>query len=155
MREGGAWQGNWLVRVHERGRDRGYSSVTAFAEARPTASLVELADELGQDVAGVQIQRVLIDEAERSHKVPRLVRGTLVRELWECLPDGWPALLEDPYRFAVAKALACWIADAPQSHQERARQIMMALLANPPPPGWRPKDPDDELLRTLIPDEEA
>jgi hypothetical protein len=40
-------------------------------------------------------------------------------------------------------------------HQERAQRVGMALLANPPPPGWRPLSPDDELLRTLLPDEEA
>jgi hypothetical protein len=30
---------------------------------------------------------------------------------------------------------------------------MAALLDTPPPPGWRPLGPDDELLRTLLPDE--
>lgn len=153
--EGTAWRGNWLVRLHERVRDRGYDSVTAFADARPTASLVELADELGQDIAGVQIHRVLIDEAVRSHKLARLVRGTLVRELWERLPDGWPPTMEDPDRIKVAMVLASWISYTPETHQEHARQVMMALVANPPAPGWRPKDSDDELLRTLMPDEEA
>ena len=52
MSEISAWQGNWLVRLSERVRDRGYDSVTAFAEARPTASLVELADELGERYRG-------------------------------------------------------------------------------------------------------
>lgn len=153
--EGAAWRGNWLVRLRERVRDRGYDSVTAFAEARPTISLVDLADELGQDIAGVQIHRVLVDEAERSHKVPRLVRGTLVRELWECLPNGWPAVRDGKAGFQVAKALGSWTADTPETHQERVKQARAALRAHPPPPGWLPKGPDDELLRTLIPDEEA
>ncbi|MDC0708652.1 hypothetical protein POL68_09245 [Stigmatella sp. ncwal1] len=30
-----------------------------------------------------------------------------------------------------------------------------ALLVSPPPPGWRPLGPDDELLRMLLPDEEV
>ena len=155
MSELSAWQGNWLVRLRERVRDRGYDSVTAFAEARPTASLVELADELGEDIAGVQIHRVLVEEAERSHKVTRLVRATLVRELWERLPDGWPPTLEDPHRVEVAMALGSWCAYTPTTHQERVRKAGDALMANPPPPGWRPLGPDDELLRTLLPDEEA
>jgi hypothetical protein len=29
------------------------------------------------------------------------------------------------------------------------------LPATPPPPGWRPLGPDDELLGTLLPDEEV
>ena len=32
--------------MYERARERGYDSLTAFAEARPTASLVALAKEL-------------------------------------------------------------------------------------------------------------
>ena len=38
---------------------------------------------------------------------------------------------------------------------ERVDRAGDALLANPPPRGWLPKGPDDELLRTLIPDEKA
>lgn len=156
MSEGRAWDGNWPARVRERVRERGYDSVTAFAEARPTASWVELADELGKDdIAGVQVYDMLVNEAVQSHKVTRLMRGTLVRELWECLPDGWPPTLDDSSRFKVAMALGSWIAHAPYSHTERVRQARDLFLANPPPAGWRPLGPDDELLRTLLPDEEA
>src|SRR4051794_22116069 len=52
MSEGSAWSGDWRVRLRERIRDRGYDSVTAFAEERPTVSFADLADELGQDIAG-------------------------------------------------------------------------------------------------------
>ncbi|MBN1204782.1 MAG: hypothetical protein JXB05_07650 [Myxococcaceae bacterium] len=62
-------------------------------------------------------------------------------------------MLDDANRFEVAKALSSWIAFTPEPHQERARQIAAALLATPP--GWRPRGPDDELLRTLLPDEEV
>lgn len=70
MSNGGAWKGNIRARLYERVRERGYDSLTAFAEARPTASLVELAEELGKDdVAGVQVFGVLVDEAERRHQL--------------------------------------------------------------------------------------
>lgn len=150
------WEGNWIVRLRERVRERGYDSVTAFADERPTASLVALAHELGKgEFAGVQVMGMLQIEAEQRKRLPRLERDLLVRELHENIPDGWPAVLEDPYRFPVAEALALWISDVPETRQERARQAAAALMANPPPPGWLPKDPDDELLRTLLPDEEA
>lgn len=156
MSDGRAWQGNVKVRLYERVRERGYDSLTAFAEARPTASLVVLAEELGpDDIAGVQVFSGLVAEAERTHQVTRLVRGQLVRELFEGLPNGWPAVLDDPNRFEVAKALSSWIAFTPDTHQGRARRVSAALLVNPPPPGWRPLGPDDELLRMLLPDEEA
>jgi hypothetical protein len=149
------WQGNWKARLYERVRERGYESLTSFAEARPTASLVELSEELGEgDIAGVQVFSGLVAEAERSHQLTRLVRGQLVRELSECLPNGWPAVLNRETRFPIAQAIGCWIAYTPETHKERARQVGDALLATPPPPGWRPLGPDDELLRTLLPDEE-
>ncbi|PTL78904.1 NUDIX hydrolase [Vitiosangium sp. GDMCC 1.1324] len=156
MSDGHPFRGNWVARMYERVRKHGYHSLTAFAEARPTASLVALAKELGRDdIAGVQVFQGLVEEAERSHKVTRLVRGQFVRELYESLPDGWPVVLDDANRFKVAKALGSWIAFTPETHEERARKASDALLATPPPPGWRPLGPDDELLLTLLPDEEA
>jgi len=155
MSEGSAWQGNWRVRLYERVRARGYDSLTAFAEARPTASLVALAEELGEDVAGVQVLSGLLAEAERRKRVTRFVRDVLVRMLSQSLPEGWPAVLDDANRFKVAKALGRWSAYMPETHEERVRQASAALLATPPPPGWRPLGPDDELLRPLLPDEDA
>ena len=150
------WEGNWKVRINERVRALGFTSLTAFAQARPTASLVELAEELGKDdIAGVQVLSGLLAEAEQRRQVKRFERDVFVRMFTQSLPNGWPAVLDDPNRFLVAKALARWIGYTPEEHKERARQIMMALLANPPPAGWRPLGPDDELLRTLLPDEEA
>lgn len=146
--------GDWKARLYMRVRERGYDSITAFAESRPTASLVALAEELGpDDVAGVQVFSAMMAEAERNHQVTRIVRGQLVRELCACLPNGWPAMLDDANRFKVAKALGLWSSFSPPTHEERVRKVGDALLANPPPPGWSPLGPDDALLRTLLPDE--
>ncbi len=156
MSDGHPWRGNWVVRLYERVRERGYDSLTAFAEARPTASLVALAKELGpDDVAGVQVFKGLVAEAERKHQVSRLVRGQLVRELVQHLPNGWPTVLDDANRFNVAHALGAWVTFTPETHKERADKAADALLAAPPPPGWLPRGPDDELLLTLLPDKEA
>jgi hypothetical protein len=156
MGEDHSWEGNWKVRLYERVRERGYDSLTAFAEARPTASLVELAEALGQnDINAVQVFSGLVAEAERSHQLTRLARGQFVRELYECLPKGWPTVMDDANRFKLAKALGSWFAFTPETHKERVDQASDALLATPPPPGWRPLGPDDELLRTLLPDEEV
>ncbi|WNG17309.1 NUDIX hydrolase [Cystobacter fuscus] len=156
MKEGHSWEGNWKVRLYERVRERGHDSLTAFAEARPTLPLVELAQELGgDDINAVQVFSGLVAEAERSNRLTRLVRGQLVRELWEGLPNGWPAVLDEEARLEVATALGSWSAFTPITHEERARQVMVALLATPPPPGWHPLGPDDELLRMLLPDEDV
>jgi hypothetical protein len=156
MTDGRSWQGNWKARLYERVRERGYDSLTAFAEARPAVPLVELAEELGKDdVAGVQVLSGLLAEAEQRKQVTRFVRDVLVRHMSENLPDGWPAVLDDDSLFQVAQTLGCWSADTPYTHEERVKQARAALRAHPPPPGWRPLGPDDELLRTLLPDEEA
>ncbi len=156
MSDGDAWRGNVKARLHERVRERGYDSLTAFAEARPAVPLYALADELGKDdVAAVQVLSGLLYEAEQRNQVTRLVRDVLVRLLSESLPDGWPAMLDDENLFGVAEALGSWSAYTPETHKERVRQARAALRANPPPAGWRPLGPDDELLRTLLPDEEA
>jgi hypothetical protein len=78
-----------------------------------------------------------------------------VRELSESFSKDWPSVLDDANRFEATQALARWIGYTPELHQERARQAAEALMASPPPPGWHPLGPDDELLRTLLPDEEA
>ena len=151
-----SWQGHWKVRLYERVRERGYTSLTAFAEARPTVSLLALADELGEeDINAVQVFSGLVAEAERSHQVTRLVRGQFVRELSEYLPNGWPSVLDDATRFKVAKALSLWSSFTPETHQTRVDEAGNALLATPPLAGWRPLGPDDELLLSLLPDEEA
>jgi len=154
MTDGHAWEGNWKVRLYERVRERGYDSLTAFAEARPAVPLYLLAEELGKDdVAGVQVLSGLLAEAERRKQVTRFVRDVLVRELSDHLPEGWPAVLDDANRFKVAMALARWSTYTPETHEKRVDQVSDALLATPPPPGWRPLGPDDELLLTLLPDE--
>ncbi|ATB41640.1 NUDIX hydrolase [Cystobacter fuscus] len=156
MSDGHAWDGNWRVRLYERVRERGYSSLTAFAEARPTASLVALADELGEDdVAGVQVLSGLLAEAEQRKQVTRFVRDVLVRMLSQSIPNGWPTVMDDANRFKVAKAIGRWSAYTPETHQKRVEQARAALRSSPPPPGWRPLGPDDELLRALLPDEEV
>ncbi|OJT19331.1 NUDIX hydrolase [Archangium sp. Cb G35] len=156
MSDGKSWQGNWKVRLHERVRARGYDSLTAFADARPAVPLHLLAAELGKDdVAGVQVLNGLLAEAERRKQLTRFVRDVFTRLWSQSVPDGWPAVLDDANRFKVAEALGSWIAYTPETHKARARQVRTALLAAPPPPGWRPLGPDDELLLTLLPDEEV
>ncbi|WP_426735930.1 NUDIX hydrolase [Myxococcus faecalis] len=155
MSDGAAWQGNIKARLYERVRERGYDSLTAFAESRPAVPLYVLADEMGNDVAAVQILSGLMYEAEHRNQVTRLVRDVLVRELAERFPNGWPDVLDDASRVEVAMGLGSWFAYTPLTHRERVDRAGSALLANPPPIGWCPLGPEDELLRALLPDNEA
>lgn len=156
MSDGHPFQGNWVTRLYERVREQGYDSLTAFADARPLMPLHLLAKELGQDdVAGVQVLRGLLAEAERRDQVTRFVRDIFVR-LWnQSVPEGWPAVMDDDNLFKVAEALGCWSAYTPETHEARVKQARAALRASPPPPGWRPLGPDDALLLMLLPDEKV
>ncbi|WP_342377318.1 NUDIX hydrolase [Myxococcus stipitatus] len=150
------WEGDVRARLYERVRERGYDSLSAFAEARPAVPLHALADELGKDdVAAVQVFSGLLAEAEQRRRVTRLVRDVLVRELSDDFPNGWPTVMDEGARMDVAIALGRWSGYTPETHQDRVDQASNALLDMPPPPGWRPLSPDDELLRRLLPDEEA
>ncbi|NOJ95238.1 NUDIX hydrolase [Corallococcus sp. CA049B] len=150
------WEGDVRARLYERVRERGDDTLTAFAEARPAAPLHRLADEPGEDdVAAVQVFSGLLAEAEQSRRVTRLVRDVFVRELSDEFPDGWPAVVDDEARMNVAIALGRWSGYMPETHQERVERASDVLLSTPPSPGWRPLAPDDELLRMLLPDEEA
>ncbi|WNG58778.1 NUDIX hydrolase [Archangium gephyra] len=150
------FQGNWVARLYERVRERGYDSLTAFADAHPTMPLHMLAKELGKDdIAGVQVLEGLLAEAERRKQVTRFVRALFVRLWAQSVPEGWPAVMDDANRFKVAEALGRWSAYTPETHEERVGNVRAALRAAPPPPGWSPLGPDDELLLTLLPDEEV
>ncbi|RKH16680.1 NUDIX hydrolase [Corallococcus sp. CA047B] len=156
MTDGRSWEGNWKVRLYERVRERGFPSLSVFADSRPAIPLIGLAEELGKDdVAAVQVFSVLLAEAEQRRKVTRLVRDVFVRELAGDFPDGWPDMKDEATRFRMIKVLARWGAFTPSTHEERVGLAGDSLLATPPPPGWRPLGPDDEMLRTLLPDEEA
>lgn len=155
MSEGRSWRGDWKARVRERLRGQGHSSLTAFAEARPTLALTDLARELGDDINAAQVFSELVVEAERGQWLTRLVRGQFVRELSQSLPEGWPSVMDDASRFKIAKALGLWSTFTPETHQERVDRASDALLAAPPPAGWRPVGHDDALLLSLLPDEEG
>lgn len=156
MSEDGAWQGHWKARLYERVRERGYDSLSSFANDRPAVPLYALAEELGKDdVAGVQVLSALLFEAEQRKQVTRFVRDVFVRLFSQSLPSGWPAVMDEAARFEVAEALGSWSAYSPTTHKERVDQAGDLLLARPPPPGWHPLGPDDELLLELLPDEES
>ncbi|NNC15290.1 NUDIX hydrolase [Corallococcus exiguus] len=156
MTDGRSWQGNWKTRMYERVRERGHTSLTDFANSRPTVPLMKLAEELGtDDVAAIQVFHGLLSEAAQRRQVTRLLRDVFARELAADFPNGWPVIRDDATRFQVIKMLARLGAFTPATHEARVSRAGDSLLASPPPPGWHPLGPDDELLLMLLPDDEA
>ena len=148
-----AWDGDWEARIRARVGERGYETVTAFAEARPTATLLALAGELGaDDVVAIQVLTLMREEALGGGDVERFARGLLVHELWESIPKGWRI---DPgggfeFTFKLASAIANLVVALPDSHQDLGRRVGDLLVAADLPAGWLPSGPDDPTLVAIF-----
>lgn len=147
--KGHAWRGDWEQRVRELLARQGCSTVAKFLARHPTKSLVELADDLGPgDVAAVQLQWMVIDEAKRAKQMERLARDLLVRSLHKHLPRGWVSPADDRPR--LARALGAWtssIASRLRTYGPLLMAIAQAMIdENPFPLGWLPQSPDDQHL---------
>jgi hypothetical protein len=158
MERRGSWEGNWKARLFERVRLSGFETVTAFANARPAVPTVLLAKELAGeagDINAVQVFTALLAEAEEKGDmaIRRFIRDIFARHLTRALPDGWPAVLDDDSRFAIADAVSGWITYTPDNYAERVKELSRIFMASPPPAGWRPSGPDDPRLLSLLPDE--
>ena len=148
-----AWRGDWYERLKERVRSYGFATVTEFADTQPTASLLTLTGQLAEerDIAALQIQKLLIDEAEATGTMERCAKSLLVRNLREELPGGWPAEWNHDVTMRRASAYGEWAAALGERYQPSYRAIgdtlkAAALDTTLIPPGWLPAGPDDPIL---------
>jgi hypothetical protein len=145
------WREGWRERIADRVRERGFASVTAYADAAPSESLGRLASALGDDVASVQIETLLREEAVRTGTVVPFARSLLVRQVAELLPAGWGE--PGSYSFARVNALGSWAADLRFFPElvEAARGIGQRMAASKDiPADWRPRTVDDPILRDFF-----
>ncbi len=143
------WQGDWLTRIYQRVHKRGFESVTAFAETKPTATLLELAAELGEGVAAIQLEGALYSEAEKSGTFDKFARGLLARCIRQRLPMGW----SDGEQLATerAGAFASWCAGVEGLIDESASDAIWDKLEGASiPTGWLPEGPDDPILARVF-----
>jgi hypothetical protein len=151
------WSGDWHGRILERVHQRGFETVTQYADQHPGVCLLALADELGSDdVAAAQIKSVLVQEAIRTRTVPRVLRDLFVRELRRSLPQGWKYPLDDASRSEVAGALAHWQTELEvEDHldcfdDESTFKAGQDLLNAELPTGWLPAGPDDPVVTAFV-----
>lgn len=134
-----AWEGDWKARLGERLLLAGFATASAYADAHPLRSLVELASQLGGDVVAVQILWQLRAEAESDPPArSRLARSLLARELVSAIPDGWG----DVERCVLA--MGSWAGSLDLDFP--AMSAVFARLRELAPRGWRPSGPDDPIL---------
>jgi hypothetical protein len=124
-------------------KKRGYESITAFADAFPNQTLVELADNLGS-CRGIQLERTLHEEAIENRQLARFARSYLARVIRWMLPEGW-----DRGEFAKSDtkmAHAHWSVGVGKDFEADADAAFRRLRELKPAPGWLPEGPDDPLL---------
>lgn len=144
------WEGNWQARVKERVRARGFSTLSAWSDARPSGTYNDLAAELGEDIAPFQVEYLLHEEAIKAGVgvLHRVLRAGLSRHLWRRLPSsGWDAKGTEAWSEA-AGASAVWFSAIPKTLadvRDRADRVWDELAARAPR-GWRPSGPDDPIL---------
>ena len=148
-----AWEGNWEKRIHDRVFARDFRDLTAFAEARPTATLMQLADELGpqDDIAAVQLELLLRDEALAAARIHRFARSALVRKVHENFPRGWNRAdtpspgPSSPDEWCRASVWAEWVTWLGEEHKAAAKRVWHSLERHVST-GWLPSGPDDSII---------
>ena len=141
------WHGDWGSRIKARIADLGFPSARSFADAHISLSYIDLAIILGDDVAAVQVESVLHDEAIDQSELTYFSRSSLVRRLNQALPKGWG--LGARADFKAASAFANWTASLPDAHQERCRRIFKRIQ-DEASKGWRPGSPSDPIISSAF-----
>jgi hypothetical protein len=139
------WEGDIDAKVYQRVKEKGYSTVREFAESLPTKSYVELAKELGEDVAGIQIEAVLADEYQNANELVRFIKSNLVRCLNKFVKNGWD--VDEDFDDTRSSAYASWASSFVGNGRNIAEKSWKSLKnSNNLHRGWLPKDADDPIL---------
>lgn len=124
----------------------GAEDILSWAATRPTCSLSELNSLLGSDIAPVELEQYMAEEAARLGRYDRFVREQLVRLLHYYCPAGLAASKHES-NFIRASAWSFWSSLFEPSHRgfaEQAYEKVMEVMRREP--GWSPADADDPLL---------
>jgi hypothetical protein len=152
---GYAWRGDWKQRLLDLVQVRGYTSVSEFVDAHPLRGLVQLANDLGGgDVAAVQIETALVEEARSTGRLEPRARDLFCRRL-AALSDGWPGPATqrtEDQEARARRALSGWPPHTmPELTREHVVSLGKALLSSTElPRGWRPTGPDDPVVVDLF-----
>lgn len=143
--ERSAWAGDWHARIYQLARERGYGAVTAFAESKPTATMLELADALGPDVAPIQLEEILRDEAIVAGRLKPFAQGLLCRRIREWLQEGWGS--GEEFLSDLSGAFTRWEGAVSMVIPEQDREVLWKRLQRLDViPGWLPAGIDDPII---------
>lgn len=133
---------------------RGFASLTAYADSLPTASLADLASNLGGELFALE-QR-LIEEATAAGQMQRCARGLLARDLRSEIPEGWRRdrangrdLMVDQ-EFRIKGVFLTLLMAVPEAYHDAIERVELAIDRIELPEGWLPEGADDATLIKLF-----
>ena len=143
------WQSDWPFRVYQRIGELGFHSLSEYFASRPMVPLLDLADELGFDIAAVQLELLWFREAEARGQLAHALGSLLIRSIRDELPDGWSR--GEDFDFRLVGAFASWgqMACCVLSESQRD-QVWDCLRSLSPGPGWLPVVPPDAATSRLL-----
>jgi len=146
-----AWDGRAKERIYTAVKTRGYTSVTEFADNRPVATFFELAAELGEGIAPIQILWLLKDEAENAGKIRQFAISSFARRLRELVPEGWNR--GPSFEFDSTHAYSCWASELDPKYTPDCKKVWRRLKTLPDiQNGWLPACADDPVLSRAFQD---
>ncbi len=149
---GHEWRGDWLERLLDILGMKGFESLTSFARTRPLATLDELVTAIGDgDVAPVQLQWRLVEEARRANALRECALDLFVRLLREA-KKGWPSDLSWDGQEDVRSSLITWqLSLEDEKYKAVLKEMVTVLLdATDIPAGWLPSGVDDPRITALF-----
>lgn len=147
-----ALYGQWLVRFTNLYKSRGFQSLTSFCAQHPTKTLHELANILAPgDVAPIQIQWMLVDEALETNDFKACAKSLLIHRLYES-KEGWPLGNGWEEQTGVRYSLTAWEGIHPDEPYRSAMKAMVDELLDAAdiPAGWLPSGVDDPRITKLF-----
>jgi hypothetical protein len=151
------WSKDWEQRLRERLRSRGFSSAAEFLRARPGASYEVLAEELGDDVAPIQVTRLQLAEAKQKQTMRPAAADMMARVFRAELPDGWgrvPDGEDVDADYLNASAFGSWAAPMKWTGLDDATIARIGgRLKQLARVGWMPVGPDDETIAAVLADD--
>lgn len=143
------WQPEWPMRLYERIAALGFHSLSEYIDSRPMVSLIDLARELGPNVAAIQLETSWCREAYKHGRMKQLLGSLLIRQIRDAVPGGWAT--GDPFVSELADGFASWAWVAKELLPQAERNFVWECLRSlSPPPGWLPVVPHDELTAVVI-----
>src|SRR5687767_9582388 len=101
------WEGDWKLRLSERLKRIGFTTLEEFLDAHPGVDYVKLARKFGErDIAALQIYGEHIRHASIADCLRDAAKDSFVRFLSEHLKHGWGRGRHFDFRWA--SAIAAW-----------------------------------------------